>query len=219
MRSWTILAIVLVANLMTASPGVAAHVALGDTEAGFTWRLAFGGARPMQPGFALALGYRDRELDVAGQLLELQVDGQGTAARLAGLPLLAPKHRVAQDDSAAALDATEPKPWYTRQWVLWTAGGLAASLALTGGDGEVELCIDCNENGRVNDTDDINIASENPNGDVCGTRGIDGVPDTCVPVDGEGFMEDRDSLVLPLRPADTAWLDAGTGQMGDLVSR
>lgn len=215
----------------------------GSATATLSWRLDFGGTGEVHPGYALAVGYRGTQRGaVAGNVLEVEVTDLGAFARVAGLPLYGRGLRADLEDALAG-DAEMPqaRPWFTRPWVLWTAGGLAATLAVTGGDGEMDLCHNCN-NSNSGGTASTNVGSVNGDGEVCGTEGVPGVPDTCAEAggcvpggaacvncndsgvtqdcEGEGWTaRGHDAAATGTRDIEPAWLAAGTGQMGDLLPR
>lgn len=207
-----------------------------------SWRLGFG-AGEVQPGYALAFGYRGAERGaVSANLFALEVTDLGAFARVAGLPLHGNGLRAELDDGVAGAAEMQPaRPWFARPWVLWTAGGLAATLAVAGGDGEVELCHNCN-NSNSGQTASTNVGSVNGNGEVCGTQGVPGAPDTCAEAggcvpggaacvncndsgvtqgcEGEGWTARRHAgAATDLRDIEPGWLAAGTGGMGDLIPR
>src|SRR5689334_4590147 len=239
MRKLTLIALTVLANLSMPSPASADSLD-GAAEATLTWRLGFGGGQPGAPGLGLALGYRSQDADgLAGRLLDLDLSGSGAQARLAGLPLFGSSYTAAQNEGAPPAESAQ-KPWYTQSWALWTAGGLAAALALSQAAGNIDQCTGiCGQDGNEGGS---NVASVN-NGEVCGTQGVDGAPDTCAAPPGgctpggDACVNCDDSVVTsgcegsgwtarPVRVAVTevrdtepAWLSAGTGYMGDLLAR
>jgi hypothetical protein len=235
MRNATLLALLLLSNLTMPSPASAGGLDGEPAEVGLSWRLGFGGAGPLEPGLGLTLGYRGED-PFSRRLLGLDLDAAGGSVRLAGLPLLATRYRTAQTEGETA-DAPEQNPWYTRQWVYWTAGGIALMLASTGGDGDLDICQNCNDGGGGGGSNIVSV----DNGEVCGTEGVDGVPDSCTEVSGctpgdNACVNCDDSTVtqdcgggwtarpivladLAARDAEPAWLSAGTGYMGDLFRR
>lgn len=207
MRTLVCLALASLTNLIAASASSAADFPAGAPEAAFSWRLTFGGSQSPKPAFSLALGYRDLDTQASGQVLEWDVSERSTRTRLMGMPLLERDHRVAQNNNPAE-ELIEPTPWYTRPWVLWTAGGLAATAALAGGGG-----------GGGDDSQDINVVSSESDGDVCAVSGVPGAPDVCAAPEGQGFAENLATTSRFAPRTSDAWLDAGTGHMGDLLAR
>lgn len=217
-----------VANLTALSQAAAAGPAEGGPQATLSWRLEFGSGR-FQPGYALAVGYRTADpRQPATELFAVDVSDRAALARLAGVPLLDRRYRTDQTEGEAQPAATAT-PWYTRQWVLWTVGGLAATVALTGGDGSVEYNDNSSNTSRSEGdclfTEDGSTVG-NCNGTVVGTNdegepcAVDGfgndVPDACVPTGGFVGSDARGPLALRRH---TSSLDAGTGGMGDLFVR
>ena len=239
MRKLTLAALALLANLMSPSAALADDRLDGQTVASFTWRLGFGGGQPLDPALGLTLGYRGSD-PVSRRLLALDLSGAGASARLAGVPLFEARHLRAQIDGAPTAEPAA-KPWYTQQWLLWGAGGLAV-LALTGG-ASVEICHDCESHDGEGEGTGMNVgsvASVN-NDEICGTQGTDGVPDTCADTPsgctpgGNACVNCDDSTVtqgcdgwtarpvaiaiVAVRDTEPAWLSDGTGHMGDLLAR
>jgi hypothetical protein len=236
-------ALMLLANLGITGTAFADGSLAAEAEAAIAWHLGFGGGQPLEPRLGLTLGFRGTE--VSRQLLDLGLSGAGASAHLAGLPLFEARYLSAQNDidvdeveDEAMAAAPAPKPWYAKPWVLWTAGGLAA-LALTGG-AEIKYCGDCGSHDGGGEGQGANIASGNGN-ELCGTEGVDGVPDSCVErpsgctpggnvcmncndseitQDCEGWTARPGALVLvEVRDIEPEWLSAGTGHMGDLFPR
>jgi len=212
-------ALALLVGLNTLSPVASAGVDGSLPEARLTWRLGFGDAgQPLQTGYGLTVGYRGLDGAPAEQLLELDVSDQATLARLAGLPLFQRDYRARQNDGGTTAEAGS-RPWYARRWVLWTAGGLAASLAAVGGGGgDNTVCTGvCNQD-------------SGPSGRTTGITYSDGdvyagcVDGQCV-VCPDGSVASRCLVGMPSRamvttdPERDRWLDAGTGHMGDLIAR
>ena len=230
--------VLVAANLTAASFAAEMDLGEGAAEATFSWRLGFGGAGAPQPGYGLAVGYRGAGPDpIGGRLFQVDVDGNRAFARIAGLPLHERNFRAQLDEATSDAPAGEATPWYARQWVWWTAGGLAATMALTGGDGDIEInntstttrnssgC--AGVSGNVGDTDmgcvgaegGGSVVSENDEGQLCAAEGWgDEVPEECVSRPGEGFVAREARGWIDSR-AYSAWLDAGTGHMGDLAAR
>jgi hypothetical protein len=191
------------------------------------WALAFGGVgSPPAPTLTLALdATAGRNVD-GRHIIEADAAAVGAGLRVAGLPLWSSRFALAQDANAPAVPATEPAaaPWYTRSWVLWTAGGLAATAAVLGslGGGSTE-----EHNRQVSGSGsslDVGPVSgsfgstdgENGQYEVCAAKDTAELPDACAPVN-TGFRErPRDRR---LRDQSDTWLDAGTGHMGDLIAR
>lgn len=239
MRKLSCLAFAAVINLSAVSSAAASELPDSSLEAGLAWRLAFGHAQ-VETGYGLTVGYRALDPNgPSGQLLAIDVSDRAALARLAGMPLLERDYRMGQDAEAAASPA-EPaaKPWYTRSWVWWTVGGIAATAALGGSEAEITYNSGSNNNrntnsqgclgvsGNAGDTDvgcvgageGGSVVGTNDDGDPCAIYGFgDDIPDACVPADGSGFAE-RPGRGTHER-VDTSWLDAGTGHMGDLVAR
>lgn len=231
-RTLACLALALTTNLSVVSYAAAHELTEGGGEARLSWRLGFGGAQPVQTGYALALGYRGYGPDaLAGQLLELDVSDMRAFARLAGLPLFERSYGAAQNETPAMAEP-QAKPWYTRQWVWWTAGGVAATMALTGGDGSVEYNHNGNNTTNRNDgcagvsanagdtetpcaSDTVGTqCAEGADGEVCVFCGNNGVTDGCSEWTGRPVV-----AVVTVDPEHRRWLDAGTGHMGDLTAR
>lgn len=204
-------------------------------DASLSWRLAFGG-NAIETGYGLALAYGSGEL-AGTRLVEIDVSDRAALARIAGLPLLDRSYRAQQNEALPAPEPATGTPWYSRRWVWWTLGGLAATAAAASGGGTT---IDVNDNnnnssssrgctgvsGNAGDQDlgctgvseSGNVVSTNDDGDVCAAEGWgDDVPDGCVPTSGNGFAAAAGTWLH--ERADTTWLDAGTGRMGDLVAR
>lgn len=207
---------IALAGLILATPVAASSLDSGSPQASLGWRLDFGGADGLHAGYRLALAYRAAELADAVPLADLDVSDRTALARLAGIPLAARRFQADQNDLDHELMPGEaaPKPWYSRQWVLWTAGGLAATAALLTGGGAGE------ETG-----DDVSFSTDGASS-VCvlsgGTVADNEIPGACTPpVDGASTgWADRPGRQGDLREsADHAHLDAGTGGMGDLVAR
>jgi hypothetical protein len=210
--------------ILTASLGGFGSVAAAAApDAQFQWRLAFGGGQPVQPGYGLSVGYRGHDADFpAARLFALDVTHARAFARLAGLPLF---DRSDRSDASDALDddaAATEQPWYGRQWILWTVGGIAATASLIASAG----------GGSSEGSNEINIQT----GGSCFNAGggnilDDEIPETetCVPEDEIGCDDAasdcpgwtaRSARAAPARdPEHDAWLDAGTGHMGDLPAR
>jgi len=209
----------LTASLGFLSPAGASSLDAPDAQ--LRWRLGFGGpAQSPQTGYALTVGYRSGEPDSpAAQLLELDVSDRAAFARLAGLPLFG-RDFTMQEAAGADPVAAESLPWYARKWIWWTAGGLALTAAASGGSsGETTLCTGvCNQSDTGNSGTSINGVSD---------EGIGCVDDTCaVPCESDNKPAGCVGLTaLPavsrytFDPERIRWLDAGTGQMGDLIAR
>ena len=112
-----------------AAPAVQA----ADTDARFQWSLEFGSSR-METSYGLSLGYRTGEhFAPLSKLVEFKVSGSGALASVAGLPLFANSYQANQSASDQAYDAgVDTRPWYSKQWVYWTLGGVAATAAILG---------------------------------------------------------------------------------------
>lgn len=167
----------------------AAHAAEAP-EARFTWRLEFGGPTgTFGTGYALAVGYRTHGADApAAQLLELDVSDRAALARLAGLPLLQRAYRNDLADTRSG--AADEKPWYSRQWVWWTLGGLGATAVLTsaGGGGSEEHHVQVTGPGTQFEPLDGQYGSVNGDQEggyeVCANRGNPELPDNCASTGG-----------------------------------
>lgn len=206
--------LVLAVCLGALSSAAAADLAsLDDAQASLSWRLSFGGAaRGLHAGYALTLGYRAAPDAPAAHFLELDVSDAAASANLAGFPLLARSHRANQSEDAP-LGEPASRPWFARQWVLWTAAGLgvtAAALAdmnesfggSEGDDGDGSATPNCEESGGCG------VACTNGDCVVpCAT-----FPDcvTLLPQDLAAYVESVGDY--------RAESDAGTGGMGDLIS-
>jgi hypothetical protein len=190
------------------------------------WRLGFGAGQPVQPGYGLSVGYRGHDADFpATRLFALDVADARAFARLAGLPLFERSYRMGQDEAAApATSAPAQKPWYGRQWVWWTLGGVAAAASLGGSS------ISIDETGGG--TTGSRSGCAGPSGNVgdeeipCATEGQEACAGDLCAVCEDGVVTDRCDdwtgrvvRAAPTRdPAHEAWLDAGTGHMGDLLA-
>jgi len=203
---------------------VTARAANGP-ETQLTWRLQFG-AGAVTTGYGLAFGYRRGErADL--RLLELDISDRAALARLAGLPLLARDYRMAQDEGLAPVGAAEQTPWYARQWVWWTVGGIAATAAVGGGSGETATTCTgiCNQqstgNGVTVTDDGACVADEN-----CAEPPCPPGSSVCVACDGSLVGGDcnqwtarRSGLEFTARDREPQWLIEATGWMGDLLPR
>ena len=225
--------------LLAASMGVAAPAAASSlVNVQVTWRLSFGGNDGVHPGYGLHLVQRDG--DLAGtQLVTLDVSDRTALARLAGLPLLRQDYRLAQNDEYVSEQPGEPSgaaepSSRSHQWVWWTLGGLATTAALltgggsSGGGEDLTICgTNCvsgptgpsgnvgpvifDDGGAHADCSGADCAVC-PNGDVLSD--CEGGDDWLLPVPGlRGVLAQRPD------PIRQSWLDAGTGQMGDLLAR
>lgn len=228
MRELFSLVVLVAANLTGTSFAGTLAGADGAAEATLSWRLDFGGAQAPDPGYGLAVGYRGYAPDpVAGALFQVDVDGRRAFARVAGLPLFERNFRAELDDASEGAAPEGTRPWYARQWVLWTAGGLATTAALIGGGG----------GGSSSETDGNNCTGSPCTSGNVGPVEFDGNGDVgtscsgsdCVVCpDGDVVSDcDREGLLAPsahgwveiLAPDRARWLDAGTGHMGDLAAR
>ena len=202
---------------------LSAHAASAP-EGQLSWRLEFG-AGTFTTGYGLAFGYRGGErADL--RLLELDISDRAALARLAGLPLLARDYRMAQDEGLAPAGAAEQKPWYARQWVWWTVGGIAATAAVGGSGEATTTCTGiCNQqstgNGVTVTDEGTCVADENcveppcpPGSSVC--VACDG---SLVDGDCNQWTARRSGLEFTARDREPDWLVQGTGWMGDLVLR
>jgi len=230
MRKLVCLLVLAAANLTGTSFAADMDLGEGAAEATFSWRVGFGGAGAPQPGYGLAVGFRGHGPDpISGRLVQVDVDGNRAFARIAGLPLFDRDFHARLDDTGADAPTGAATPWYARQWVWWTAGGLAATMALTGGDSTIEYnSTSQNSSGSRSNCSSIDgeevcteggsIVSTNDEGELCAAEGWgDEIPDGCVP-EGEGFVAREARWSMDSR-THSAWLDAGTGHMGDLLAR
>lgn len=229
--AWSV-AFFLLANLTALSPARAAGLGEAGPEATLSWRLEFG-AGGLHPGYALAVGYRSIPGQPAGELLAVDISDRAALARLAGVSLADRSYRADEAEDGALPSEPAARPWYARQWVLWTAGGLAATLAATGGDGSIEY----NDNGGTTNRGgdsctgvgvDANGQSTPCANETVGTQCVEGSDGQMVCVfcgsNGvtDGCNEWTDRRVVASRVLDPRlqrWLDAGTGHMGDLFAR
>ena len=216
-------AFALLLSLNALSPAAAAGADGSFPEAQMTWRLAFGGpGQNLQTGYGLTVGYRGLEGTPAGQLIQLDVSDQAALARLAGLPLFQRDYRAQQNDGEVAIESGS-RPWYARQWVWWTAGGLAATSALAGagGGGENDVCTGiCYEDDGGPDGRTTALTYEN--GDVyagCVEGQCAVCPDGSVASTCPGFVGMTSYAMVVTDVERDRWLDAGTGHMGDLIAR
>ena len=192
-------------TVLAAGPGAEA------VEAGLSWNLAFGHAG-VRTGYDLHLGYRpDATSPLAAPVARLQVDDGAALTTLAGLPVAAHAWTARQSAADDAYDAgVQTKPWYTRGWVYWTLGGVAASVALsTAGShsNQSESCSGtCNQQCANNTVSDCS-------GSLCVTDGICG-PTGVTPGSGVGYAGQREA------PEERAAEDESVdphGGMGDLA--
>jgi hypothetical protein len=204
-------ATVFLALFALSGPCLAAEPAASAVEAGLSWRLAFGG-RALEAGYGLSLGYRNtsEHFSPLSRLVEFRTDRRFAAATVAGLPLFTRSFQANQSEADAAYDTgVIAKPWYTRSWFLWTAGGIAASAALAtaGSSGDEKTCA---PGGTCNQTCAGNTLST-CNGSFC----VQG-DENCVPTNPAVGYADRRASFGELRERIDAALDEGTGGMGDL---
>lgn len=212
----------LLVSCACTGPAMATGVAGEATEASLSWHLGFGG-RTLQAGYGLALGYRSSDrLAPVSRLVELNVSPDLASASVAGLPLFARSYQAkqteAQEPDAAA--GSQTTPWYTRKWVLWTAGGIAATAALAGsgssGSNESGTC-----SGACNSNTGASVSGVSGDGIGCvnGTCAVPcktpDKPAGCVP-----FASTTQTTSTDFNNHDRLRrLDAGTGGMGDLIAR
>ncbi len=133
-------------------------------------------------GFALRHGHSDMER-AAPALVQFDVSRTGTLTRLAGIPVSAQAFKLGQTDDASDLDPEteqpENTPWYARQWVLWTAGGIALTAALaSGGEDDPKSG---NDFGFPNDGSAPNGIVTGGDNELCVFKGTPPFPDNCVP--------------------------------------
>ena len=217
-------ALALLLSLNVLSPAAAAGPDGSLPEARVTWRLAFGNpGQALQTGFGLTVGYRGLDGTPAERLVELDVSDRSALARLAGLPLFQRDYLARQNEGDFA-DEAGSRPWYARQWVWWTAGGLAVTSALAGaggGGGENESCTGiCYEDGG--DPEGRTTALTYSNGEVyagCVEGQCAVCPDGSVASTCPGLVAMTSHAALVTDVERDRWLDAGTGHMGDLIAR
>ena len=228
MRKLACLTLALLANLTALSAAQASSLA-SDAETTVSWRLGFG-AGPVQPGYGLTLGYRSADPDaLAGQLLEIDVSHRAAFARLAGLPLFERNYQSQQDEGDALPAGSGPTPWYTRKWVMWTVGGVAATAALAGSGGGITYTHNGGQTttgrdgcstGNVSAGDEETpcasetVGTQCVEGEVCVFCGNNGVTGGC-----PEWTDRRVVAGVTVDLEHQRWLDAGTGRMGDLVAR
>ena len=208
----------LVLVLATSLGMLSQALASEGPDARLTWRLGFGGAgQSLQSGYGLALDYRSVDPDSpATQFLELDVSDRAAFARLAGLPLFERNYQSHQNEGDALPADSGSTPWYSHKWVMWTVGGLAATAALAGAGGGTDLCTGCYES---SDNTGASVSGSSDDGTGC-------VNDDCAlpcnpttdPAGCIGFTGREPSVYVVDYERDR-WLDAGTGQMGDLIAR
>lgn len=220
-------ALLLLVNLIALSPVAASGLDAHQPEARLSWRLGFGGpdAR-LQTGYGLAVDVRAPGFeDNRATLAELDVTGATTLARLAGLPVYARGWQLDQAEGPEAVEGAfgQPaaKPWYARQWVWWTLGGAALTGAVAGGGGgenEQRTCTGiCNQNDP--DGGRTTVVTGNDDGYYVGC--VEGQCAVCP----DGSVASTCLTASPALPASAiapefqAWLDQGTGHMGDLIAR
>jgi hypothetical protein len=193
-----------------AAPLHAAEVLGGPA---FYWQTEFGGQVAGKRRLGLAVQTQDASLRNGGamSLVGLELVGQRAVMSLAGVPLQGRQYGLGQTDGEAApVEAVAEQPWYMQHWAWWTAGGVAAAgayVATTGDDDEAPPAGSDDEGG----------------GEFCAPDGVPipgCIPDptTAAPPDVDAFTGGAALSGWDSRAA-VQWLDAGTGQMGDLVSR
>jgi hypothetical protein len=203
--------LLIVANLSAPSQAGTLDDPASAPEATLAWRLGFGAASGWRPGYTLTIGYRGLAPDRAPtRLLDLDVTDLRAAAHVAGMPIFQRDFSAYSEETATPAETPESKPWYARQWVWWTAGGIAAAVALTGAAGGSEseqhtLQIQDRGSGPATINGDLEDGYE-----VCA-----GGSDTCADVPGPGWMATAHGQLD--RPDDSSW-GAGTGGMGDLIA-
>ena len=215
----------LAASLLVSAPALAAD----NTLASLNWRLDFG-AHTLEAGYGLSLGYRGSEhFAPLSKLIELKVDGANASAAIGGFSFAARSYQANQSEADQAYDAgVDTRPWYSRSWVYWTLGGVAATVALAGSGGSASYgssnttnnntgCAGVSSNGTNPDIPDACAPTDQtvgcaPGTSVCAVCGGGVITDQC----GGGWAGLRVSEVLVERLDDT-WLDEGTGHMGDLT--
>jgi hypothetical protein len=185
----------------------------------FGMKLGFGANATAVPAFTLAA---DTPIRFAAEaplpIVQFDVRGGFGELRLAGVPLWLNRYSLGQaEDVGDSPAGSGSKPWYARQWIWWTAGGIAAAAALTGLGDEKTICTGtCNQNntGGGESGTTVNVLSPDPE-QTCATKGIDPLPDTCVDDPGlaGGIVDVRFAATT-----DASWLDSGSGHMGDLIA-
>lgn len=182
------------------------------------WRVAFGAPHESPAlvyGFALRHGSAPER--AAPALVEFDVSPTGTLTRVAGIPISAQAFNLNHtDETDPESEPAARTPWYARQWVMWTALGLAATGAALEGLGEDDSHNSENNNNNTNSDGSGIIVGDVP-GTVCVFRGVPPFPDTCVEA-GLVSAESGRTSILPDREG-LHWPDSGTGQMGDLIAR
>ena len=215
------IAIGLLVSTTVAAPALAAD----GIEAGLSWRLDFGD-HTLAPAFGVSLGLRTDEPAISSvRLFTIDASSTGSFASFAGVPLLTRSYQTSESaDSAPVTADSGARPWYARSWVLWTAGGLAATAALAGqgGSGNESHCTGiCNQQCAGNTASDCNghvtVADQEvptecaPNGTCVACHNTVLGDDSC---NGSGFVGES---MFSGRSDSSAALDAGTGGMGDLL--
>lgn len=171
--------VALTAALLVALPAFSAD----NTVASFNWRCDFG-ADAIHTGYGLSLGFRGGEhFAPLSRLVEFKLDESAALATVAGLPLFANSYQANQSTADQAYDAgVDTRPWYSKQWVYWTLGGVAATAALLGTAGSSE-----SENHTLQVQD--NGSATPINGDLEGGYTVcasNAVPETCATVPPPG---------------------------------
>lgn len=189
-------------------------------EPQFGWSLAFGAGASLQPHVKLGLRYPNAGLEGASPtLLEVEASGRGLLAQLAGVPLLERSFRASQSEEVVTVESSTHEE---TNWTLWAVGGAAAIAVLVAGKSE-----DC-----AHDCDHVNVARESGTDTTGVSADDDGVAvgctnGTCVVCPDGSMAEHCGSSLLPAwqrgfeeRDIERQrWLDAGNGQMGDLLAR
>jgi hypothetical protein len=217
-----VISIFLVLSAWLSLPATAADLPAAPRVA---WTASFGGSAPIEaPALALSLVATDQRLGEAPRIVELEMGTRGTMLALAGMPFWQPNLSLGQAEDPGYESAAPPKPWYARQWIWWTAGGLAATAALASGGGEVsyddtDTCYNCNDSNGPGTT----VISGDPTGEAY-VGCVEGevcvlCPDGTTASNCNGGLIDlRRVAMLDRDVAHDAWLDAGTGHMGDLFA-
>ena len=184
----------------------------GSTEPGLYWRMEFGAVQTQPgPSYGLALRYRaESELPLPA-LVRFDITPTHFTTQFAGIPFSEHSYRAYQDEDET-VPGEEPaasSPWYARKWVWWTAGGLALTAVLAGGESD------------TNNTTASNSGCANSGG--CGIACANGecvVPCANFP-DCVTLLPGTQSIDASITEnTDRQYeLDAGTGQMGDLQAR
>ncbi len=174
------------------------------------WRVEFGGRdNPLHPSLRLGLVQMSGPIsDAHPELISINFTPTQLLANLAGVPLMQHKFRLSQQEEAPVPVPAEESPWYSSKW-LWVAGAAAvggvAILASSKGDNDAGPSDDPSENNGI-------IVGDVP-GDLCVTRGVPPLPDTCFPVGFQSLSKPVDFILETIHTEDDA------NSMGDLILR